>query len=954
MPARLSRRDFLKCSVVAGISVYITAPGSAALAALFEKERLRPVPWDAKSGRIRYRTDATAKVTGEKIFSFDMRGRDLPGWPKEQAHAMLLRVTQADRIYAGFDLSLRGADLKPDRIVTAADLARDGVAFPPFYGDDLLLPEGKTPAYLGQAVALLVWHDFARFRAAKNALKFRNDVIRWGAQTGPLERAPWGSFRYVRVGGATPFEDDAYSSLKDTPLFPAGYRKNTPQWPLANAKGAIDAQGMAHAEAIKAALDGPNDGTLVLEREYFSQSIDTAAFELENGNGWFDAANATLHFVVATQSPYEMVEDGAPMLAASKLGVKRLVLHPCYTVGYGSKDHSPFPFYALMAGLYGDGRPVRLANDRYEQFQSSLKRHSFRIRYRIAVDRSSGKFEIFQGDMLGDGGGRQNFSPSVCLVAATAAQSIYYFPRSDLASTVIASRALDAGSARGYGTLQSMGATEMLVDEVAAELQLDPIELRQRNVFASGMKNTQGAIPGGAQRADEVLARCRAHPLWRQRAQRKTEYEAAHPGKRYGVGFGCVQKDFGTGAEAAFAEVAFARDGQLLLRLIGIDMGTGMATSQAALCIPWLGKPADEVRTGETEWPELPMFATGDPWLMPQAEQDRNVGNPRWTPHTISPSSASNSAYFFGHATREAARLLFTQGLWPAALAIWGQGFGGGQLSPLVIRREDARWVDGQLTAGGLAALPLAQLVAKAYELGLATGAIVHTFNRWQWAEADFPLDGDDARLPLDGIALRWGENSANGSGTPTANGYRMVERTRAHYPTTQRNNAGVVYYSAIGTIAEVAVDTGSGKVELINHHSVLECGNLIVPELVSGQLQGGLAMGIGHALHEYLPLYEDGPGDGTWNFNRYTLPRAKDVAVWRQTGEVLPALSATDPPKGMAEVMMIAVVPAIVNAIAHATGLRFRELPVTPEKVRAALASGRVEPAATQKEQPA
>ena len=715
MPARLSRRDFLKCSVVAGISVYITAPGSAALAALFEKERLRPVPWDAKSRRIRYRTDATAKVTGEKIFSFDMRGRDLPGWPKEQAHAMLLRVTQADRVYAGFDLSSLGADsaAQPHRHRHRSGARRRRVSAVLRRGH--VAAGRQDPAYLGQAVALLVWHDFARFRAAKNALKFRNDVIRWGAQSGPLERAPWASFRYVRVGGATPFDDDAYSSLKDTPLFPAGYRKNTPQWPLANANGAIDAQGMAHAEAIRAALDAPADGKLVLAREYFSQSIDTAAFELENGNGWFDAANATLHFVVATQSPYEMVEDGAPMLAASKLGVKRLVLHPCYTVGYGSKDHSPFPFYALMAGLYGDGRPVRLANDRYEQFQSSLKRHSFRIRYRIAVDRSSGKFEIFQGDMLGDGGGRQNFSPSVCLVAATAAQSIYYFPRSDLASTVIASRALDAGSARGYGTLQSMGATEMLVDEVAAELQLDPIELRQRNVFASGMKNTQGAIPGGAQRADEVLARCRAHPMWQQRAQRKAEYEAAHPGKRYGVGFGCVQKDFGTGAEAAFAEVAFARDGQLLLRLIGIDMGTGMATSQAALCIPWLGKPADEVRTGETEWPELPMFGTGDPWLMSQAEQDRNVGNPRWTPHTISPSSASNSAYFFGHATREAARLLFTQGLWPAALAIWSQGVGGGQLAPLVVRREEARWVDGKLTAGGLTALPLAQLVAKAY-----------------------------------------------------------------------------------------------------------------------------------------------------------------------------------------------------------------------------------------------
>ncbi|HEV8692804.1 MAG TPA: hypothetical protein VGQ93_01250, partial [Lysobacter sp.] len=67
------------------------------------------------------------------------------------------------------------------------------------------------------------------------------------------------------------------------------------------------------------------------------------------------------------------------------------------------------------------------------------------------------------------------------------------------------------------------------------------------------------------------------------------------------------------------------------------------------------------------------------------------------------------------------------------------------------------------------------------------------------------------------------------------------------------------------------------------------------------------------------------------------------------------PALSDTDPPKGMAEVVMIAVVPAIVNAIAHATGLRFRELPVTAEKVRAALATSRVEPERTaSQEQPA
>ena len=98
-----------------------------------------------------------------------------------------------------------------------------------------------------------------------------------------------------------------------------------------------------------------------------------------------------------------------------------------------------------------------------------------------------------------------------------------------------------------------------------------------------------------------------------------------------------------------------------------------------------------------------------------------------------------------------------------------------------------------------------------------------------------------------------------------------------------QRNNADVTYYSAIATLVEVAVDTASGEVELLSHHSVRRVRQPDLPQLVSGQLQGGLAMGIGHALHEYLPLYEDGPGNGSWNFNRYRIPRASDVAVWKQ-----------------------------------------------------------------------
>ena len=84
----------------------------------------------------------------------------------------------------------------------------------------MLLPEGKTPAYLGQAVAILIYHDFARFRFAKEKLQFNDAVVRYGAVTGPLQRDPWGASRFVRVGGKTPYDEDAFSCFKQGPVSP--------------------------------------------------------------------------------------------------------------------------------------------------------------------------------------------------------------------------------------------------------------------------------------------------------------------------------------------------------------------------------------------------------------------------------------------------------------------------------------------------------------------------------------------------------------------------------------------------------------------------------------------------------------------------------------------------------------------------------------------------------------
>lgn len=942
MSTPISRRSFLKGSAVAGVSAYLAPFGSDAFAALFEDRILSPTQedWQLAESRMRFRLDGIAKVTGGKVFARDIRAKDMPHWPENQSHAFIIRATRCDKRFKDIDLSrLEHAGLMPDRIVTAEDMARDNIEVPQFFGPEFFLPKGETPLYLGYPVAMLIYHDFAHYRLAKNRVRFADDVVIYGEKTELPDKPPYGAFRYIRVGGETPFAADTFSALQETVLYP-DFRKRHPVWPEALENGKDAERAMFHAQQLQQQLDNASDDWLVFEGDYYSQYTDHFAMEADNANCWYDKAKGDMHVVCGTQSPHELVSWMPELLSKSSFKTDRFFLHPAYTVGYGSKDATIFPYYGLLAALYADGRPVRLANDRYEQFQATMKRHPFSIKNRLAVDRKTGQFQIFKHDVTANGGGRANFSNSVAFVGATAAQSIYYMPNSDLTATAIYSRMPEAGSFRGYGTLQTMATTELMVDDIARELSMDPIELRLRNVFKSGMKNTQGAIPAGHLRSEEILLKAQKHPIWTDRQARKQAYEAEHPQESYGVGFACTQKDFGHGAEGMFSEVRLTPEGRIEVRNTGAEMGTGYSTGQAAIVADWFGRAADQVRTAETEWDDMQMHETSNPYIMSQEEQDKDATDPRWTPLLLQASSASNSAYYLSFPTREAARVIFRHGLWPAAETYWRRGIGGGQAAPYVVREEDARWEKGYLTARGMEPLSLEFLAKRAHEMGLVTGAMAHAFNRWEWARADYEINGRTDNVPLDGLAVQYG------SGAPaekkalmkTKRGYHLLTRKNPYFPPTQRNNAGVTYYSACGTLVELAVHTGTGKVTVLNHHTFLECGNAIVEELVSGQLQGGIAMGIGHALYEEMPLYEDGPGNGTWNINRYHIPRASEVAVWQQTSEILPPLSRTDPPKGIAEVVMIPIVGAIGNGIAHAIGHHFRSLPITPEKIRKVL----------------
>jgi CO/xanthine dehydrogenase Mo-binding subunit len=203
---------------------------------------------------------------------------------------------------------------------------------------------------------------------------------------------------------------------------------------------------------------------------------------------------------------------------------------------------------------------------------------------------------------------------------------------------------------------------------------------------------------------------------------------------------------------------------------------------------------------------------------------------------------------------------------------------------------------------------------------------MAHGFNRWSWSHATFGIAGEPWTADIDSLAVR----RAGGE-------FVCLDRSYVKFPPTDFNRIGTSYSSLCGTAVRVAIEPATGALRIAKAYSVLECGQVLAPEIVLGQAQGGFAMGVGYALLESLPLYENGPGNGKWNLGQYLVARGSDLPLHDLEIEILPPVDLNERPKGMAEVVMIPVVPALLNAISDATGRRFRALPVTQAMLKEA-----------------
>jgi CO/xanthine dehydrogenase Mo-binding subunit len=191
------------------------------------------------------------------------------------------------------------------------------------------------------------------------------------------------------------------------------------------------------------------------------------------------------------------------------------------------------------------------------------------------------------------------------------------------------------------------------------------------------------------------------------------------------------------------------------------------------------------------------------------------------------------------------------------------------------------------------------------------------------WPKPDTVLNGRDLihkktrkRQPWDELLSRVGRSIIG----------ETVNRDDDHAPMT----------AFAAQVAEVFVDRETGEVTLRSLTTAHDTGAIMNPVGHQGQIDGGVVQGIGYGLIEYLPVEEGRVG--TAHFGEYKIPTAKDIPELKTV--LVKGEDGVGPykTKGIGENPISPVAPAIANAIEDAVGVRIRDLPVTAEKIHAAL----------------
>lgn len=527
------------------------------------------------------------------------------------------------------------------------------------------------------------------------------------------------------------------------------------------------------------------------------------------------------------------------------------IISPFIGGGFGSKGQ-PLAFGAVAAAAARKlGRPVRLAVTRPQNFTS----YGGRAATRQTIALGATKDGILQA-IVHRGASETSVYADVPEQTGAATPILYKVENFSSESRVVPVNTVSPGALRGPGKNPSAFGIECAMEELAYQLNMDPLELRLKN-YAD--HDYQSGKPWSTRQLREALLQGAEAFGWSKR--NPTPRSMRKGRKLLGWGIGCGT--FPVIQAPSEAMIRILSNGRVEVVSGSIDMGQGTYTILAQTASEALGVPVDQV--------------------------DVVLGDSR---------------------------------LPGAAIA------GGSMLA-------------GSITG----AVHKAALAARDELIGLALGAPGSPFrdtgaNTLTIQDGRLSLPRDDSptmslpelltSLGRDDLEIRRNTLPDDVS-SPQEQQKAWGNMSRVQGPTM----GDYSMHSWCAHFAEVEVDEDFGTVRVSRMVSAFDCGRLYNPRLVESQWRGGIIMGIGQALLEEGVVDPRNGRTMNNNLGDYLVPTNADIPDIQVISVGIPDLHASAlGGKGVGEVGIVGVAPAIANAVFHATGKRVRDLPVTLEKL--------------------
>ena len=749
------------------------------------------LPADADSGfgsRTR-KVDGEPKLLGTEIYGADTAPDD----------SLWMRVVRSPHPRATFVLPSPEKLVEENpglmRILTWQDVpGNNGFGIYPHIKDQPVLAKDQV-RYRGEAVAALIGD-----RKSIEAVTDDDLGIEWVPQDA-IE-----SYESALEGKISPVQE-----IHEDNLLARGFLK----------KG--DAESVYEQSLIKA------QGTW--ETSYVEHAY------IEPEAGYAVKRGQRLELFVSTQTPYMDRDEVAQVLGIGPDQVR--IIPSAVGGGFGGKlDCSVQPLLAVAAWILE--KPIRCTFTRPESLASSTKRHPAKMKASASCDKDGSLTSLsFEGDF--NTGAYASWGPTVADRVPIHCSGPYFVPNILAKTRALLTNGPPSGAFRGFGVPQSAIAHEALMDSLAEQTGIDPLEFRLKNALRKGQKTGSGQLLENSVGQAECLEALQSR--WQEWRKASEEFNNHSEIIKRGVGIGCCWYGCGNTSMSnpSTMRVGINSEGTITLYNGAMDIGQGANTIMIQICAEALGLPASSFQ-----------FIMGDTDLTADAGK----------------TSASRQAFVSGRASQLAGEHLRAQ--------------------------------------------------------------IIHL------AEAE-----EDANLRLDGSTL-WvqdknGEHSILLSDLlPRTNGDVLVGEGTFDPPTTKldENGQGSPYatYGFGAHIAEVEVDLKLGTTRVLRLAAAHDVGKTVNPTQVEGQIQGGVAQGLGMALMEE---YVQGV---TENLHDYLIPTVGDMPdieiLLIEDPEPLGPFGA----KGIGEHALIPTAPAILGGIRQATGVSIHRIPATPDRVLQAI----------------